>query len=96
MLSGGVGGGEEFVFAVEGVGEPVAEEDGADGKDFLDEGSGGVDGARESFVGSAGGGVFEGVGEDLLGAGGFAVDQHGDFSFAREGCGTEGWVGGRC
>src|SRR5260370_17916457 len=78
---------------MEGVGEPVAKEDGADGEDVLGEGGVGDDGAGDAFVGLAGGDVVEGVGEDSLGAGGSTV-RHSDWSLAAGWRGESvGWLG---
>ena len=85
-MAEGAQGGEDFVLAMEGVGEPVAKEDGADGEDVLGEGSVGDDGAGDAFVGLAGSDVVDGVGEDSLGAGGGTV-RHSDWSLAA------GWRG---
>ncbi len=49
------------MLAMEGVGQPVAEDDGVDGQEIVGEGSEWDKGTGEAFGGTAGRGVAEGV-----------------------------------
>ncbi len=90
----GVPSGKDAVLVVEAVGEPFAEPDGIDRPAVVAAGAVGDDGPGMAEGGSERGGVFDGVIEQLLGAGfGHAV-LCGESSGAVFGLGACGWVSG--